>query len=323
MPEGFAKGLRLLWPRAPKATIEAITADSDAIFAECEIDTPLRVAHFMAQISHECAAGTIVRENMNYSAERLMVIFGVGKHSAAITEPQAKACEHKPELIAERVYGLGNPKKAKELGNTKPGDGYRYRGNGMLQLTGRDSHKRIGEMIGVDLEENPEQLQDPAISFRVAAAEFKALKCLEPADADDVVLVTRRVNGGRNGLAERTVWLRKWKRALDDLEEPPQAPRGAPPEQPKGLMSTNIGKGGAIGGGLATVSAGAQIAQAIKSVSDTSEAAKAINDNTVAIIKPLVGLPISIILAVVSVAAVAMFAFVLWKRYRKLQDEGV
>lgn len=229
-----AEMLRRLWPRAPQAKIDAIVRVAPAIFAEYGFATPLRVAHFLAQDSHENGAGTIVRENMNYSAPRLMQIFGQGHHSAAVTPAEAEQIAHHPEAIAERVYGLGNPKKARELGNTRPGDGWRYRGNGDLQTTGRNSHRDIGAKIGVDLEGNPEQLQDPEISFRCAAAEFVALNCLPAADEDNVVLVTRRVNGGTNGLAERTTWLKRWKQALPQFpdalpaaDEADHAPRGA------------------------------------------------------------------------------------------------
>jgi putative chitinase len=69
---------------------------------------------------------------MNYSAPRLLEIFGVNRHSAAVTAFEAEKLARKPEAIAERVYGLGNPRKARELGNTQPGDGFRFRGNGIL-----------------------------------------------------------------------------------------------------------------------------------------------------------------------------------------------
>lgn len=206
--------IKKMWPKAPAKTIDAIGKTADAVFAANGIDTPLRAAHFMAQISHECSNGTIVRENMNYSAERMLQIFGVGKHSARVTPAEAQALAHKPQQIAERVYGLGNPTKARELGNTQPGDGYRFRGNGMLQLTGRGSHARIGALTGFDIEGHPEMLEDPAMSFKVAVVEFVKLNCLPAADADNVELVTRRVNGGQNGLADRKAALKKWKAAL-------------------------------------------------------------------------------------------------------------
>lgn len=318
----FGDALSRLWPRAPRAAVAAIAAVADEVFTRYEIDSPLRQAHFMAQISHECGAGTIVRENMNYSADRLMQIFGVGKHSAKVTQGEAIKLAHHPELIAERVYGLGNPGKAKELGNTQPGDGFRFRGNGMLQLTGRGSHKAISAKIGFDLEGNPEQLEDPAKSFRVAAAEFRALNCLPAADADDVALVTRRVNGGRNGLSERTVWLRKWKAALDGVDEPPKRPRAAPAVDAKPLMQSKIAQGSAAGLGMAGLEAGRQVVQ---TASEVSSAARDTADNAGAVATVAEPLLKSSTLpwALLAIGIVIALGYVLWKRYRKLQDQGV
>src|SRR5204862_74871 len=150
------------------------------------------------------------------------------------TAAEAGLLAHKPQKLADRVYGIGNPKKAREFGHTKPGDGWRYRGGGDLQLTGANNYKRAGEWAGVDLYADPDKIEDYRISFRVAVAEFKALGCIAAAKKDNVGLVTRRVNGGRNGLAERAVWLKKWKQALPDLpdalpkpKEADQLPRGA------------------------------------------------------------------------------------------------
>lgn len=240
-----------MWPRASDAKINAIVKAAPTVFLEQGIDDPLVVAHLMAQISHENGAGTIVRENMNYSAPRMMEIFGVGKHSAKVTQAEAEVLAHKPQKIAERVYGLGNPKKAKELGNTRPGDGWRFRGGGDLQLTGGYNYKKVGELTGYDLYDKPELLDDPAISFRVAVTEFVKLNCVKPAKADDIKLVTLRVNGGYNGLAERTVWLRKWKAALAEYSTPkeptvavddtipmPVEPRGAESDQPSSPLKS-------------------------------------------------------------------------------------
>lgn len=245
-----AATLKRLWPRAPKATITAITEAAGEVLGTYRITTPLRLAHFLAQISHECGGGTIVRENMSYSAARMMQIFGLGRHSAKVTADEARMLQRRPEAIAERVYGLGNPKKARELGNARPGDGFRFRGGGMLQLTGGASYRKMGEAAGVDLYGDPDLIADPKVSFRVAAAEFVALNCLPAADKDDLRLVTRRVNGGYNGLADREAWLRKWKAALDagpdDTDEAPP-PRGAEAQPDKPLSQSKIAWGG---GGL-------------------------------------------------------------------------
>lgn len=246
--------LQTLWPKARPGKIEAIVQSAPDVLKAAQINTPLRLAHLMAQISHECGGGTIIRENMNYRADRLVQIFG-GK-SAYVTRQEAAALAGRPEAIAERVYGLGCPAKAKMLGNMRSGDGWRYRGNGDLQLTGRESHRNVGQAIGVDLENNPEQLEDPKISFQCAVAEFVALNCLPAADADNLELVTKRVNGGTNGLAERRTWLHKWKVAISEetaqvaeapqeqIEESLQAdamPRGAEVTPPIVTPKTSAG----------------------------------------------------------------------------------
>jgi putative chitinase len=307
--------MRKMWPRAPVTTAQAIARVSEEAFAKHGYTLPLHVAHLMAHLSHECMAGTVVRENMNYSAKRLMEVFGVGRHSAKITPEEAERLAGKPMAIAERVYGLGNPSKARELGNTRPGDGYRFRGNGMLQLTGGGSHRRVGAVTGFDLYENPEQLENPERSFRVAVAEFAALKCLPAARADDIARTTRLVNGGRNGLAERTVWLRRWKDCLG-VDTPSKLPRAAPPAEVKPLMQSRIAQGGVAGVGLTSIVAVKETVDAVREVSDTAQGATEA-------VRPLLGLPLSILIALLAIAAVGACAFVIWKRYRKLEDEGV
>lgn len=324
----FGAALSRLWPRAPQSKVAAIADIAEPVFARYGVETTLEIAHCMAQISHENGAGRIVRENMNYRAERIIEIFGYDKvnkkwvHSARVTDEEAEELAHNPEALAERVYGLGNPKKAKELGNTEPGDGYRYRGNGDLQLTGRSAHRRIGKLIGVDLENDPEQLEDPAVSFRVAVAEFVALKCLEPAAADDIVLVTKRVNGGRNGLDERKVWLRKWKTALPGVEEPAMRPRGAEDVPEKTITQSKIARGSTVGIVLATIEAGRQASQVASEVSSAAREAADSAGAVVSVTQPLLA-SASLPWALLAFAIVGALAYVLWDRYRKLRDEGV
>jgi putative chitinase len=240
--------LRAMWPRAPQAKIDAIVSVAPQCFATYGISSALRVAHLMAQVSVENNAGTAIRENMNYSADGLLHTFGVGRHSAAVTPAEAAALARKPQQIAERVYGLGNPKKAKDLGNTRPGDGWKFRGGGDLQATGGKAYRHLTEVCGIDLYADPDLIADPAIAFRAACAEFAALGCLPAADADKTTLVTRKVNGGRNGLPEREAWLKKWKIALPQLpdrepeeDEPVTLPRGAETVLPKTMAQSTIG----------------------------------------------------------------------------------
>lgn len=289
----FRDALNKIWATTQQSTRTAIIECAPRTFEKFGMMDTLVVCHFMAQIGHESGNGKIRRESMNYSAPRIMEIFGVRKHSAAVTEREARLLAHNEKALAERVYGLGNPKKARELGNTQPGDGFKFRGNGFLQLTGRASHREIGKMIGLDLESNPELLSNPNSSFIAACAEFKRLNCISAAKADDIVLVTRRVNGGRNGLAERQVLLRKWKEALYGVEAPAWAPRAAELDATPKLLETRTGQIGAGTGAVGVVSAVSQIGQYASSASDT---VATIRDNgtqvveTVKIVKPFLGM---------------------------------
>lgn len=162
-----------------------------------------RFCHFMAQVGHECGGFTIAEESLKYSAPRMLVIFGAGVHSAALTASDAQRLVGNDEAFAERVYGLGNPKMAKNLGNTEPGDGYRYRGRGFLQITGRAAYREMGKKIGVDLEADPDKVGQPLYALMTAAAFWDNRKLNDYADRDDIILITKRINGGRNGLEDR------------------------------------------------------------------------------------------------------------------------
>lgn len=165
--------------------------------------TRVKTIHFFANIHHESGGFTIVRENMNYTAPRIMEIFGVGRHSAKITVAEAGRLAGNPWDLAERVYGLGNPKKAKELGNTKPGDGWKYRGGGALQITGGAYYKRYG---GQDLYDNPDLIEESAYYFTTAVREFDAKNIWGKANdlsEASIRAVCKAVNGGYNGLDDR------------------------------------------------------------------------------------------------------------------------
>lgn len=195
----------------------------DALFQEHGITTALRMAHFLAQALHETGGFTILRESMNYSASRLMEIFGVNRHSAAVTAAEAAQLAGRQEAIAERVYGLGNPRKARELGNTQPGDGFRYRGNGVLQTTGRGNHQRMGAACGIDFENTPELVVDPQHALKPALQEWTLGNLNAAADKNDIRTITRRINGGLIGLAEREAWFAKLWPVLKGESQPLEA----------------------------------------------------------------------------------------------------
>lgn len=211
-------------PQAPAARAiwtgytEALLTAGPSVFVAHEITTRLRVCHLLAQWLHECGGFTIVHENLSYSAEGLVREFGfdpvrkVWRHSARITDAEARLLAHRPEAIAERIYGLGNPKKAAELGNHAPGDAYRYRGCGIQQITGGNDHRRYAARIGCAVED----LALPANAIHAALLEWTGKGCNALADADDIEGVTRRINGGQKGLEQRRMYLARCKALITD-----------------------------------------------------------------------------------------------------------
>jgi putative chitinase len=176
------------------------------ILARAGIDTPLRLSHFLAQITHETNGFAIVSEKLNFSSQQLRTAFP----SRFKDEAETIAYDKQPERIANRVYAnrMGN-------GDEASGDGWRYRGRGFIGLTGRANYRTLGETIGVDIEANPDQVFDPEVSLAIAAAYWSARKLNEVADADDIRRVTRAFNGGLGGLAERQRLLDLAKKTLE------------------------------------------------------------------------------------------------------------
>ncbi len=233
--------LRTIAPKA-KGNYMAAFAQGDALLVKHDITTPDRLAHFLAQVLHETGGLALEWENMNYSACRLCEVFGVGKHSAGITEPQAHALAYDQLAIAERVYGLGNPRKAQELGNTKPDDGFRYRGGGLMQTTGRANYRRMGERCGVDFEAAPELIVCAAHALKPALAEWNESRLNAFADANDLLSISRAINLGNprsqrvpNGLQDRATWFAKVRPLMEgiDFETATAAPSIVPePDTP-------------------------------------------------------------------------------------------
>jgi putative chitinase len=251
-----ARIARKLCPRARASYIKALER-GDALFAKHGITTPLRMAHFLAQAFHETGGLTVEWESGAYSARRIMEIFGVGRHSAGITAWEAEQLAYKSEQIFERVYGLGNPKKARELGNTRLGDGFRYRGGGILQTTGRANYARMSGKCGVDFEANPQLIVSPEHLLKPALAEWSAGNLNALADRDDIRAITGRINGGFNGFDDRVAWLRRIRPLTDPLElnvnapPPPDVePVAAPASKPTPAVR-NVRTGAIAAGGIA------------------------------------------------------------------------
>lgn len=223
---------------------------SDRHFYEAGINSRDRLIEMLSQWMHECDGLTILWENMSYgTVSRIMEIFGEGHHSARVTWGEAEGLIHQPYKLGERVYGLGNPKKAKELGNTAEGDGYNFRGWHIQQLTGARDHRRMAEKLGVTVE----QLHsDPVLGVRASLLEWIEKSCNPLADRGDTETITRRINGGLNGYSDRLAWKRKLSRiiltkpvwVLDGRDDPAPVttPVVAAPAQAPVILNTPVGE---------------------------------------------------------------------------------
>jgi putative chitinase len=171
-------------------------------------DTALRVDHFMAQMLQESCGFAFYYENLNYSANRLSVVFPREFKPNSSLDPLDYA--NNPQKLANLVYGG-------QMGNTGPNDGYTYRGHGLLQLTGKDSYQQVTDTLQNDYPEAPnfvsfpDEVISPEWSLAVAAAVWHWKKCNVPADNDDINGVTRAINGGLNGLSQRVERLMQTK----------------------------------------------------------------------------------------------------------------
>lgn len=211
-----AARLQAVAPKASTAHVTLYAPVLDAARAAGDITTPLRVAHWIAQILQETGSLGRLSENLIYS--KPAGLFGAFSKTLGTLERAsqivAKASASKPydqAYVANIVYAnkIGN-------GDEASGDGYRYRGRGFLQLTGRANYRALEKVTGLKLEDNPDLAADPATAARIAALYWKSAKCNTYADADDIKKVTAAVNGaGLLGLEERTVFAQKgtqvWK----------------------------------------------------------------------------------------------------------------
>lgn len=172
-----ADDLRRIMPASGQKADTFAKPLTDAM-AEFGIDTPLRQAAFIAQVAHESGQLRFVREMWGPTP-------------------------------AQRGY-----EGRIDLGNTFPGDGFRYRGRGLIQITGRSNYRVCGAMLGCDFINNPELLETPPLAARSAAWFWRKHGLNELADADDQTAICKRINGGVNGLAERIAFYAAARKVL-------------------------------------------------------------------------------------------------------------
>lgn len=164
------------------------------LLPDYDINTPQRVAHFIAQCAHESGNFRFIEENLNYRAASLMSTFKKYFPNMEL----AQQYERKPQMIANRVYAnrMGN-------GDEASGDGWRYRGRGLIQLTGKDNYTFFAGSLGIDVEEAADYLATFEGAAQSACYYWESSNCNRFADANDVKGLTRNINGGYIGLEDR------------------------------------------------------------------------------------------------------------------------
>jgi putative chitinase len=168
------------------------------VFVKYDINTPKRQAAFIGQCAVESANFTRLQENLNYSAQRLTQVWP----SRFPNINMAEAYAHNPEKLADFVY-------AGRMGNLQDGDGWKFHGRGLIQLTGRENYANCGSGVGVDLIDNPDLLLTPKYAA-LSAGWFWNKKGLNTlADTQEYGAMTRRINGGLTGLDERIAKITK------------------------------------------------------------------------------------------------------------------
>lgn len=185
--------LEAIKTKIPANVLEQIP-DIEAKFG---LNSNIRLAHFLSQCAHESGNFKVFTENLNYSAKGLRSIFGKYFKDDA----SALAFERKPEKIANRVYSsrMGN-------GDEASGDGWKFRGRGYIQLTGKDNYSQFDKSVADDILANPDLV---ATKYPLMSAAFFFERnnlwkiCDGGADKEDVIALTKRINGGTHGLEDR------------------------------------------------------------------------------------------------------------------------
>lgn len=196
--------LRQIMPLSDGPRLAAFAAPLAEAMVEFGIDTPARQAAFLAQIAHESGGLRYLEEKLNYSADRLRAVFP--RH---FSTQEAIVYARQPSRIASRAYAgrLGN-------GDEESGDGWTYRGRGLIQITGRDNYRACSLALGVDLLAEPDRLLEPVLAARSAAWFWQERGLNRYADAGDFTAITLKINGGLNGQPDRLAY---WGRAKEVL----------------------------------------------------------------------------------------------------------
>lgn len=181
-----------LCPR-PHADLLASFDHAGKVFAQYGLKTTRRQAHFLAQVLHESGRLARCEENLNYTTPASICAVWPSRFKDRLA---ALPYVRNPEALANKVYGG-------RMGNTEPGDGWKYRGRGIIQLTGRENYASYGKLLGIPLEDKPELACSPDYTLHIACTYWDQRKLNALADANNIVGITKRINGGVNGLEDR------------------------------------------------------------------------------------------------------------------------
>lgn len=198
-------------PRPPVQLLECIAKDSSHVFKKYGLSNDLLVAHAMSQFGHESGNGRSMTESINYTPQRAVAVWPSRFSSAADCLAKVGCQAGDPDFpvkLINSVYGGRNGNRA------GTDDGSRYIGRGLAQVTGRANYEQLGKLLSLPLVDQPDLVNKPEHALECGVAMFILRGCLEPAKANDVERVTRKLNGGNVGLQDRIFKLDQWKSAL-------------------------------------------------------------------------------------------------------------
>jgi len=197
--------LKIIFPTTPTSTFELYVDSINQLCEKYNINNLNRRAMFIAQIGHESAYFKYVREGLKMSAARIKAVWP----NRFATEEDAAPYANNPEALANKVYSnrMGN-------GTEESGDGWTYRGRGLIQVTGKENYSAFARSIGMSLDEVVSYLETPAGAVESAFWYWKTRNLNECADADDIRTCTKKINGGYTGLEDRTRLYTKAKQVL-------------------------------------------------------------------------------------------------------------
>lgn len=199
--------IKAIAPNAPDPIVAGVCASMGKVIAYADLTNDFRLAHFLAQLAHESRGFSSVEENLRYRAPRIVQVWPSRFASLAAAQPYAGS----PEKLANRVYAsrMGN-------GPESSGDGWKFRGRGLIMTTGREAYEKLSQRMGVDFVANPDLLKEFPYAALSAADFWKTKSLNQFADNDDVVMITRRINGGTIGLEDRKKYLARAKKAVGE-----------------------------------------------------------------------------------------------------------